>query len=41
VTLAGTSVLRFDNDGLVVDEWDAWEEVEGHLTPPNGWGRAG
>ena len=40
LTLAGTSVLRFDADGLVIDEWDAWEEIGGHRAPPEGWGAA-
>ena len=40
ISLAGTSVLTFDDDGLVADEWDAWEEVEGHRAPPDGWGQA-
>ena len=34
ITLAGTSVLRFDADGRVVDEWDAWNMAEGHVGPP-------
>ncbi|MBA2634840.1 MAG: nuclear transport factor 2 family protein [Chloroflexi bacterium] len=38
VTLAGTSVLRFDADGLVADQWDAWNMVAGHREPPGGWG---
>lgn len=40
ITLAGTSVLRFDDQGLVVDEWDTWEEIEGHRTPADSWARA-
>lgn len=32
-TLAGTSVLRFDADGLVVEQWDAWNVVEDHRRP--------
>jgi ketosteroid isomerase-like protein len=39
VTLAGTSVLRFDADGLVADQWDAWNMVAGRRDPPVGWGR--
>ena len=38
VTLAGTSALRFDADGLVVDQWDAWNMVAGRSEPPKGWG---
>jgi hypothetical protein len=40
VTYAGTSTLRFDAEGLVVDEWDSWNEAEGHHQPPDGWGAA-
>jgi hypothetical protein len=40
VSLAGTSVLRFDDHGLVTDEWDAWEQVDGHRAPPQKWSRA-
>lgn len=39
VTLAGTSVLRFDAGGLVTDQWDAWHMVDGQRDPPEGWGR--
>jgi hypothetical protein len=38
ITLAGTSVLRFDPEGLVVAQWDAWDEVAGRREPPAGWG---
>ena len=38
VTLAGTSVVRFDADGLVVEQWDTWNQVderrEPHLSSP-------
>src|ERR671914_406539 len=27
-TLAGTSVLRFNADGLVVEQWDAWYQLD-------------
>jgi ketosteroid isomerase-like protein len=41
-TLAGTSVLRFNADGMVVEQWDAWHLVAGRRDPPVGWnaGRA-
>lgn len=39
ITLAGISVLRFDADGLVVDEWDTWNQADGRRDPPPGWGR--
>ena len=38
VTLAGTSVLRFDAEGLVTDQWDAWNMIAGRQEPPAGWG---
>lgn len=34
VTLAGTSVLRFDAAGLVVEQWDAWNAADGRRAPP-------
>ena len=40
MTYAGTSTLRFDADGLVLDEWDTWNEAEGRHEPADGWGRA-
>ncbi|MGI8999445.1 MAG: nuclear transport factor 2 family protein [Candidatus Limnocylindria bacterium] len=39
VTLAGTSVLRFDVDGLVTEQRDAWNMIAGRQEPPAGWGR--
>lgn len=38
VTLAGTSVLRFDTGGLVVDQWDSWDLQPGWHEPPAAWG---
>lgn len=38
VTLAGISILRFDADGLVIDQWDAWNQADGRISPPEGWG---
>lgn len=37
-TLAGTSVLRFDAAGLVVEQRDTWNQADGRREPPNGWG---
>jgi hypothetical protein len=34
-SLAGTSVLRFDDDGLVVEQWDAWSGVGERRDPPS------
>ena len=36
-TLAGTSVLRFDCDGLVVEQWDAWNMTAERRDPPAHW----
>jgi hypothetical protein len=33
-TLAGTSVLRFDAGGLVLEQWDAWNQVGNRREPP-------
>jgi hypothetical protein len=38
-SLAGTSVLRFDNDGQVVEQRDAWNQADGRREPPDNWGR--
>lgn len=34
-TLAGTSILRFDADGLVVEQWDAWNALPERREPPS------
>lgn len=39
LTLAGTTMLRFDTDGRVVEHVDYWVEHEGRLDPFSGWGR--
>ena len=36
-TLAGTSVLRFDADGLVIEQWDAWNAAPQRHEPPIDW----
>lgn len=36
-TLAGTSVLRFDGDGLVIEQWDAWNVLDERRDPPATW----
>ena len=36
-TLAGTSVLRFDPDGRVVDHRDYWNEVDRREPPYDDW----
>lgn len=40
-TLAGTSVLRFDADGLVIEQWDAWNHLPDRRDPPADWGPFG
>ena len=37
LTLAGSTFLRFDADGLVVDHRDYWNEVERREPPYAGW----
>ena len=38
-TIAGCSVLRFDDEGLVVESRDYWHTEPGRREPPPGWGR--
>lgn len=38
-TLAGTSTLIFDDSGLVIEQRDTWNQSDGRLQPPEGWGR--
>lgn len=38
VTLAGTSSLRFDAEGLVLEQRDTWNLAPGRIAPPDGWG---
>jgi hypothetical protein len=38
ITLAGTTVLRFDSDGLVVDQVDYWVQGPARIAPYPGWG---
>ena len=37
ITLAGVSLLRFDGEGLVIEQRDAWNEAAGRLDPPAEW----
>ena len=30
ITLAGSSLLCFNADGLVIEQWDAWNQADGH-----------
>ena len=40
VTLVGLSLLRFNDDGLVVEEWDTWNSTDGMRPRPLSWGGA-
>ena len=37
--LAGCSILRFDDEGLVIEARDYWHLEPGRREPPPGWGR--
>src|SRR5215204_2951407 len=37
-TIAGVAVIRFDGDGLVLDQRDYWSAQAGRREPPEGWG---
>jgi hypothetical protein len=37
LTLAGTTVLRFNSEGRVVDHRDYWNQVERREPPFSGW----
>lgn len=37
LTMAGTTLLRFDEEGRVVDHRDYWNEVDGRNDPYPGW----
>jgi steroid Delta-isomerase len=39
LTIAGSSVLRFDAEGRVASHRDYWVEADGRHDPPPGWGR--
>jgi nuclear transport factor 2 (NTF2) superfamily protein len=37
LTLAGATILRFDDDGLVTDHRDYWNQQEDRVEPYPGW----
>jgi hypothetical protein len=37
-TLAGISLLRFNGDGLVTEQWDAWNSIPERRRPPKDLG---
>src|SRR6476660_4141596 len=38
ITLAGTSIIRFGDDGRVVEQHDYFGEADGRTPPWEGWG---
>jgi hypothetical protein len=38
VSLAGVSLLHFDEDGRVVEQHDYWDSAPGRTPPWDGWG---
>lgn len=38
-TIAGTSTLRFQEDGLVHEQRDTWNSNPERRVPPDGWGK--
>jgi hypothetical protein len=38
LTIAGSAHLRFDEAGLVIDHRDYWDQHDGAIEPPPGWG---
>ena len=38
-TIAGTAMLRFGQDGTVIEQRDTWNAKPGRFEPPPGWGR--
>ena len=39
VSLAGTSVVRFDENGRALEQTDYWGQTEGRTPPWDAWGR--
>jgi ketosteroid isomerase-like protein len=37
-TIVGTSTLRFDPAGLVIEQRDTWNQAAGRVAPYEGWG---
>jgi nuclear transport factor 2 (NTF2) superfamily protein len=37
LTMAGVTLLRFDDEGLVLDQRDYWNDVDGRREPYPGW----
>jgi hypothetical protein len=41
ISLAGTSVVRFADDGRAVEQTDYWGQADGRIPPFPGWATAG
>jgi SnoaL-like domain len=39
VSLAGTSIVRFAEDGRALEQTDYWGQADGRTPPFDGWGR--
>jgi hypothetical protein len=39
ISLAGTSIIRFNEDGRAVEQNDYWGEADGRTPPWKGWGQ--
>jgi hypothetical protein len=39
ISLAGTSIVRFDRDGRAVEQTDYWGQADGRVPPFEGWGQ--
>lgn len=37
ISMAGVTLLRFDEDGLVIDHRDYWNQDDGRIEPYEGW----
>lgn len=37
-TIVGISMLRFNDQGLVVEQWDGWNQADKMRPRPDGWG---
>jgi hypothetical protein len=38
VSLAGTSIVRFGEDGRAIEQSDYWGQADGRISPWQGWG---
>jgi len=39
ISIAGTSIIRFDEDGRAVEQNDYWGQADGRTAPWKGWGQ--